>query len=78
MGFTYRQGRLINDIHRDNFFNALNDLKLSYLASKMFKVSTTAHEKKILRARTLQSIVTRVYGCPRVILLVLKIVRRLG
>ena len=71
MRITYRQGSSINHIHGKIFLNALSDVKLLDLASKLFQGSTTLHAKKLLRARTLQSALTRVYGWPRVILLVL-------
>ena len=66
---NYLQTRKFDESHTPRTFcNALSDLKLLDLA---FQVSTTLHAKKLLRARTLQSGLTRAYGWSRVILLVL-------
>ena len=71
MRITYRQGSSRNHIHREKIVKCIKDLKLLDLASKLFQGSTTLHARKLLRARTLQSGLTKVYGWPRVILLVL-------
>ena len=70
MRITYRQGSS-KITYTEKILNALSDLKLLDLASKLFQGSTTLHTKKLLRARTLQSGLTIVYGWPRVILLVI-------
>ena len=70
MRFTYTQENWINHIRREHLFKTLNDLNLLDVAPKLFQGSTTLHAKKLLRARTLQSGFTRVYGWLCVILLV--------